>query len=284
MNEQKPPESFKKSEPTFTTGEFAKLCGVKKDTLYHYDKIGILKPEIMGDNGYRHYSARQYYLYDIIAILKQAGSSLRDIRSYIENRTPEAFVSLLRANRDALKKEQEKISSMLNLLDHTLHLTTSALSLSQKKGEVSFCQFDEEYLIVSALSDDLGNEADFMYTIADHFTYLEENGFESDYPVGSILTNERFLRGEYQEQYYFSKVDQKVDSPFLHVKPAGIYALTYHFGSYETMGETCALFRDYLLKNKILTSGFVYEDDFINYLAVTDPSDYVLRLCVKIAG
>lgn len=26
----------------FTTGEFAKLCHVKKQTLFHYDEIGLL--------------------------------------------------------------------------------------------------------------------------------------------------------------------------------------------------------------------------------------------------
>ena len=35
----------KKIENHFTTGEFAKLCGVKKQTLFHYDEIGLLIPE-----------------------------------------------------------------------------------------------------------------------------------------------------------------------------------------------------------------------------------------------
>ena len=40
----------------FTTGEFAKLVGVTKHTLFHYDKIGIFSPEIKEDNYYRYYS------------------------------------------------------------------------------------------------------------------------------------------------------------------------------------------------------------------------------------
>lgn len=30
----------------FTTGEFSKLCRVKKQTLFHYDEIGLFSPEI----------------------------------------------------------------------------------------------------------------------------------------------------------------------------------------------------------------------------------------------
>ena len=38
------------AKPLFTTGEFAKLCNVRKDTLFYYDEIGLLKPEIIQDN------------------------------------------------------------------------------------------------------------------------------------------------------------------------------------------------------------------------------------------
>ena len=37
----------------FKTAEFAALCGVKKDTLLHYDHIGRLKPPGGGATGYR---------------------------------------------------------------------------------------------------------------------------------------------------------------------------------------------------------------------------------------
>ena len=43
----------------FKTAAFAALCGVKKDTLLHYDHIGLLRPQEVGENGYRYYSARQ---------------------------------------------------------------------------------------------------------------------------------------------------------------------------------------------------------------------------------
>ena len=43
----------------FKTAEFAALCGVRKDTLLHYDHIGLLKPQWVGENGYRYYAAQQ---------------------------------------------------------------------------------------------------------------------------------------------------------------------------------------------------------------------------------
>ena len=62
----------------FTTGEFAKVCGTTKETLFHYDRIGLLKPQVIGQNRYRYYAAKQFYRYDLIDTLKMAGCSLAD--------------------------------------------------------------------------------------------------------------------------------------------------------------------------------------------------------------
>ena len=46
-----------------TTGEFAKICNVKKHTLFHYDDIGLLKPDYYDKNGYfkiNHKRAARY--------------------------------------------------------------------------------------------------------------------------------------------------------------------------------------------------------------------------------
>ncbi|ADM70096.1 hypothetical protein GMA19_02290 [Paenibacillus polymyxa E681] len=42
-----------------TSGQFAKVMGISKDTLFHYDRLGILSPEFKAENGYRYYSIKQ---------------------------------------------------------------------------------------------------------------------------------------------------------------------------------------------------------------------------------
>lgn len=37
----------------FTIGQFAKLHEINKKTLMWYDEIGILKPAVIRENGYR---------------------------------------------------------------------------------------------------------------------------------------------------------------------------------------------------------------------------------------
>ncbi len=74
----------------YTTGQFAELCGVKKQTLFHYDDIGLLKPARVDDNGYRRYTHAQYQDYLLISCLKEAGMSLAEIKDYLEEDDPQA--------------------------------------------------------------------------------------------------------------------------------------------------------------------------------------------------
>lgn len=57
------------SKKYLKTGEFASLCGVTKDTLFHYDDIGLLKPARVGENGYRLYGLYQLDTFDLISVL-----------------------------------------------------------------------------------------------------------------------------------------------------------------------------------------------------------------------
>ena len=49
----------RKDENLYTTGAFAKYFGIKKDTLFYYDEIGLFSPAFIGENGYRYYTASQ---------------------------------------------------------------------------------------------------------------------------------------------------------------------------------------------------------------------------------
>ena len=40
----------------YSTGQFAKLANVTERTIRYYDKIGLLKPSFVMENGYRRYT------------------------------------------------------------------------------------------------------------------------------------------------------------------------------------------------------------------------------------
>ncbi len=66
----------KQSELYFTTGEFARILGVGKHTLFHYDEIGLFSPAIKEENGYRYYFVWQMDTFEVIRALQKLGMSL----------------------------------------------------------------------------------------------------------------------------------------------------------------------------------------------------------------
>lgn len=44
---------------TMPIREFARLTGIRPANLRFYDQIGLLSPELRGENGYRYYSRRR---------------------------------------------------------------------------------------------------------------------------------------------------------------------------------------------------------------------------------
>lgn len=54
----------------YTAGELAKLFGIPKQTMFYYDKMGLLTPEFVAKNGYRYYAMPQYLTLEIILFLR----------------------------------------------------------------------------------------------------------------------------------------------------------------------------------------------------------------------
>lgn len=86
------------TEKYLSTGEFARICGVEKHVLFHYEEIGLFQPVLVLENGYRYYSYHQYDTFVVIRLLRSLGMSLRDIGVYLDQRTPER-VSRLAARK-----------------------------------------------------------------------------------------------------------------------------------------------------------------------------------------
>ena len=54
----------------FMIGELAKLFNISTDTIRHYDKKGLLKPQCNKDNSYRYYDVRDFFKLSRILFLK----------------------------------------------------------------------------------------------------------------------------------------------------------------------------------------------------------------------
>lgn len=64
----------------YTIGEVARIFNISIDTLRYYDKLDILKPYTVGDNGYRCYYIGQFEIISTIKLLKGLDFTLDEIK------------------------------------------------------------------------------------------------------------------------------------------------------------------------------------------------------------
>lgn len=266
----------------FKTAEFAALCGVKKDTLLHYDHIGLLKPQWVGENGYRYYSARQLPVYDLIAALRRLGTPLGEIRDYLSRRSPQALLELLDEKRQALAQERQRLDRMERLLEDARGKAQQAAQV--RPGQIQLEQCPEVWCAVVAAPDFAGagfQEAVYLLHVRQLLTWAREQGSPSQAP-GDILCRESMERGEFLEDYYYCVVPPGTTGWEVRIRPAGTYAVLYHQGSYVSEYDACRRLWEWVHQQGYVVDGDLYEEDLINDFATEDAQSYMLKLSIKV--
>ncbi|EPZ57199.1 merR regulatory family protein [[Clostridium] sordellii ATCC 9714] len=92
-----------------STGQVSKLFDISKDTLRHYDKLGILKPEINKLNGYRYYSQEHIDQLNLILAAKDLDISLAAIKETIESEDLGEYKNLIDKQERLIKEKIENL-------------------------------------------------------------------------------------------------------------------------------------------------------------------------------
>jgi DNA-binding transcriptional MerR regulator/effector-binding domain-containing protein len=265
-----------------TTGEFAALCGVKKDTIFFYDQIGILKPDYIAENGYRYYSPDQVMIFEIITTLKTVGMSLKEIQKYSSRQNTKEFLDLLNEKRQELIETQRRLTDTIGFVDHTIGIIETSLQVDT--GDVYLEQCDEEYMVITTPPslDDM-NDTSYWVKIEELADYCNEHKLGSVFPIGEIILKENFEQNNFRSAYYCSKPVRKMMSgPRIHRKPAGRYAVLYHRGSYKTLADAYKALKAYIQQNNLKVLGDLYEQDQLYLFSKSNPNDYLMKISVAV--
>lgn len=91
-----------------------------KETLRHYDRIGLLKPVATTQNGYKLYSPFQIADFFLIVALQNSGCSLHEIGEYLTNPQNASLTSVMEERVAALKSERRRLLVSQRVLESTL--------------------------------------------------------------------------------------------------------------------------------------------------------------------
>lgn len=264
----------------FSTGEFAKLCNVKKQTLFHYDDIGIFSPEIKLSNGYRFYSFSQLETFNVISILKELNMPLNDIKQYLDNRSPVEFISLLEKKDIEIKNKIKELQQMSNLLNKKIAMTNKACKINLK--DIYLENLPTNYLIKTT-AHGTEEEKSLAVSLAHHINYCKDNDIYSPYIIGGMLSLDNIKNQMYSSYtYFFTQLDDNETILYNHIKEEGLYLIAYHEGGYYTIDKTYDKILEFLDNNNYLVTSYFYEDVLLDDFSVKGYENYVLKISVKV--
>ena len=105
-----------------STGEVCKLFNISKKTLFHYDSIGLFKPEKVLPNGYRYYSQYQLELFNVIYILKEMDVPLADIKDFLDNRCLDNSIEYLKYKANEIEQVIQRLNRMQQIISNKIKI------------------------------------------------------------------------------------------------------------------------------------------------------------------
>lgn len=103
-----------------TIGKMAEINGISRQTLRLYDEIGLLKPSIIGENGYRYYDLSQCARLDMIQHMKSLGMELRTIKEQLSRKDPALLRGILEQKRDAVDDQIRHLKYQRRAIERTI--------------------------------------------------------------------------------------------------------------------------------------------------------------------
>ena len=226
----------------FTIGEMAKMHNIPESTLRYYDDKGIFHPAIVdSQTNYRYYTIDQFSMLDTIKFLRQLNIPLKEIKRYIDERTPAFAMDLLEKQEEMLLKKQKEIEYTLAKIKHKIHLMTEAVQTDA--DTVFFKELPTRKITALPITSNGTNVTDdmfeyYIHSLQKNMKPADESLFSGD--IGVTVEKDALLQHDFQA---YNSVFILLDyMPFQtdasSVIERGIYACAYHHGSYEETGKT----------------------------------------------
>ncbi len=150
----------------YTVGEISKIYDVSTDTLRYYDRINLLKPWYIGENGYRYYSKAQFETISTIMVLRSMGTPVANMVKAVNSSSPAGIIDAL---DNYVRNVDEKILKLENL-------KKEAASLKKNINEVCFV-------------DEIRLE-----TVPDMWMFSKPFGDKDELDIDSILSVNKLAR------------------------------------------------------------------------------------------
>lgn len=238
-----------------TIGQLANIFNINIQTLYYYDKIGLLVPSFRNNiTGIRTYSFKQVQQLSTILYLKKCGFSLDEIKELERKLTPQKAKEKLTEKSNEIMFQWKEIVELDKALHKKIKYVDDELALRAEEEEKILYRKKRYFLKIGVEESAYGTQ--FLYYHPCVVCYFpEEKVFGAIIDEGENLGNEK--------------------GPIMTI-PKGKYLIEYHKGPYTTI---------YAHQEKIMKAnpnlkftGNVYTFDIIDVMNCANIEDFITKM------
>lgn len=264
-----------------TSGAFAKLCGTQKGTLLFYDKEGLLKPKHISENGYRRYGIEQFFEFDLLSVLRNTGSSLKEIKKYLHHMDGEEFLNFLEERQDFVTKELHTLKQRNLMLQDMISCLRESI---QFQYDILMIQHHDEELfeIMPTGSKPFESQEESVQRLINYNNYIINQEEMPRYPFGVILDLEDVKQDNHVDNYYFFKKRKCTPCSSLHIKREGMYAVMGHKGTDATHRKSLRDMIGQIESSGMTIKSDIYVYDMMSYIIRKDGDIYAQKYCIGV--
>lgn len=270
----------------YQIGEVSKLCNIPIKTLRYYDEIDLLKPSKVDEfSGYRYYSHEQLVYILIIKHFKEAGFSLKEIKTLLGREDMEYNE---RKISEKCREIDDKISDLLRIkqkLSFCIDEKNKAPDVKEVQ-EINIKYIPEMYV---AYLRDKGNVSvnEFTERFCNLISFIEKNKFHAIKNVMALYYDSydtfKDENSKSCDIEVCTEVSETKEIPGKVRKFGGFKAVSLmHYGDYTDMADDYLRMVKYILKNGYEICGPAIDNYIVDIISTSDVNNYVTELLIPI--
>lgn len=262
----------------YKIGDISKLYNISNDILRYYEKIGLLIPDVRGENGYRYYSESQLWKLNNIRSLRNLGVSLNEIIDFLNTRSIKKTKEMIKFQ---LKKIDENLRELLKLKEE-LELKKENIRYFEHFSDYEILRikyYPKRYILLKNGKFKDENEINLELKKLKRKSEEDNDFIFTESEIGTVIKLEEWEKGNYSDYIGTFIITNEIKENFL---DEGEY-LTYFFsGDYINLSKHYKKLKEFIRENNYRVCGNIIELYHIEMHITENKEEYVTEIQIPL--
>lgn len=230
----------------------------------------------MNENGYRFYSHEQTFDFHMLLALKALQIPLDEIKHYVNKRTPQSTIQLLKNKIHQIDDEIERMNQLKESI--LLRLPLIEKVANTETDSIFIQKIEEQYFRLEPISQVKGHATNYLTW---HSLFTEENKHQLNESLyGQMVSKDKLNNHQYEPDHILIEVTK--DYPHYFVKKAGKYVVGHKKGKVLDGIPLIEKLMEYIEEHHLEIDGNAYEFFIVDGFYASDYDERILEIQIPV--